>query len=257
MRRPIVFVTDYGRDDANAAALIGAVWDVEPLTIVVEGTHGIPAGDVLAGAYQLKALSAAFDFEVVFCAVVDPGVGTERRALAAQIGENLVCVAPDNGLISYLWAEAPVNMRWAVSLEIPEGASNTFHGRDVFAPAAAQIVGGQHLDEMGDVIGDPVLLPEAFAQRQVDRVVGRVAVVDHFGNAITTVRGKDLGGANVVRVEWPGGKTDAVVSTYAEIGDGVAALFGSVDHLEVAARGVPAASLGGPKRGDEITVMLY
>ena len=256
MRRPIVFVTDYGRDDAYAASLIGAVWNVEPLAVVVEGTHGVPPGDVLAGAYQLKALAAAFETDAVFCAVVDPGVGTERRALAVQIGD-LTCVAPDNGLISYLWSEAAVNERWAVELEIPDGASNTFHGRDVFAPAAGQIAGGERLDEIGDAIDDPVLLPEAFAQRQVDRVVGRVAVVDHFGNAITTVRSKDLGGASVVSVAWPGGTTDVVVSTYAEIDSGVAALFGSVSHLEIAARGAPVATLGGPKRGDEITVMLY
>lgn len=255
MRRPIVFVTDYGRDDAYAAALIGAVWNVEPLTVVVEGTHGVPPGDILGGAYQLKALAAAFDQDAVFCAVVDPGVGTARRPLAAQIGD-LVCVAPDNGLISYLWSEASVNERWAVSLEIPDGASSTFHGRDVFAPAAGQIVGGEHLEEMGDAIDAPVLLPEAFAQRQVDRVVGRVAVVDHFGNAITTVRARDLGGAGVASVQWQGGTTDAVVSTYAEIGDGIAALVGSVGHLELASRGNPAAAHGGPKRGDEITVLL-
>ena len=255
MRRPIVFVTDYGRDDAYAAALIGAVWRVEPFAVVVEGTHGIPPGDILAGAYQLKALAAAFDENAVYCAVVDPGVGTERRALAAQIGD-LVCVAPDNGLISYLWAEAGSNQRWAVALDIPEGASSTFHGRDVFAPAAGQIAGGERFEEMGDAIDDPVLLPAAFAQRQVDRVVGRVAVVDHFGNVITTIRGQDLGGANVVSVQWPGGGTDAVVSTYAEIGDGIAALFGSVGHLELASRGNPAAAHGGPQRGDEITVVL-
>ncbi|MBV8528778.1 MAG: SAM-dependent chlorinase/fluorinase [Candidatus Dormibacteraeota bacterium] len=255
MRRPIVFVTDYGRDDAYAAALIGAVWSVEPMTVVVEGTHGIPPGDILAGAYQLKALAEAFDENAVFCAVVDPGVGTDRKALAVQIGD-LVCVAPDNGLITYLWAEAPINERWAVSLDIPEGASNTFHGRDVFAPAAGQIVGGERLEEMGDPIDAPVLLPEAFAQRQVDRVVGRVAVVDHFGNVISTIRGQDLSGASVVSVQWPGGSTNSVVSTYAEIGEGVAALFGSVDHLEIAARGAPAASKGGPQAGDEITVML-
>lgn len=255
MRRPIVFVTDYGRDDAYAAALIGAVWSVEPMTVVVEGTHGIPPGDILAGAYQLKALAEAFDEHAVFCAVVDPGVGTARRALAVQVGD-LICVAPDNGLVSYLWAEAALNVRVAVSLDIPEGASATFHGRDVFAPAAGQIVGGEHLEEMGDPIDNPVLLSDAFAQRQVDRVVGRVAVVDHFGNVITTIRGQDLSGASVVSVQWPGGSTNTVVTTYAEIGDGVAALFGSVDHLEIAARGAPAAAHGGPKAGDEITVML-
>ena len=118
MRRPVVFVTDYGRDDAYAAALIGAAWRVEPSAICVEGTHGVPPGDVLAGAYHLKSLALAFERNVVFCAVVDPGVGTDRRAIAITTGE-VFCVAPDNGLISYLWQEAPEDMRGAVQLDPP------------------------------------------------------------------------------------------------------------------------------------------
>ncbi len=136
MRQPIVFVTDFGRDDAYAAALIGAVWRVDPHAVCVEGTHGIPPGDVLAGAYQLKALARAFSGGAVFCAVVDPGVGTERRAIAIKVGQ-VRCVAPDNGLISYLWEETPPDDRWAVRLDIGLDASPTFHGRDVFAPFAA------------------------------------------------------------------------------------------------------------------------
>lgn len=256
MRPPIVFVTDYGMDDAYAAALTGAVWRVEPRTVCVDGTHGVPRGDVLAGSYQLKALAAAFGAGVVLCAVVDPGVGTARRAIAARAG-GVVCVGPDNGLISYLWSEAPPAERYAVELETPTWASNTFHGRDVFAPAAAQLVAGARLGDIGEQIDDPVVLPEAFATRELDGVHGRVAVVDHFGNAITTVRARDVRGAAVREVRWARGGTGTVVSTYAEIPQGVvAALFGSLGHLEIAAHGEPAASLGGPGRGDAITVML-
>lgn len=254
MRPPIVFVTDYGRDDAYAAALTGAVWRVEPRAVCVDGTHGVPAGDVLAGAYHLKSLAAAFGAGVVLCAVVDPGVGSERRAIAARAG-GVVCVAPDNGLISYLWAEAPLDERLAVVLDTPEWASNTFHGRDVFAPAAAQLVAGARLTNIGEPIDDPVLLPQAFAARDTDGFRGRVAVVDHFGNAITTVRARDLRGVVVRGVRWDGGGTDSLVRTYDEIDDGVAALIGSMGHLEIAASGAPAAARGGPARDAAVTVV--
>ena len=255
MRRPIVFVTDYGRDDAYAAALVGAVWRIEPAAVCLEGTHGVPPGDILAGAYHLKSLALAFDRFLILCAVVDPGVGTERRAVAVDAG-GVFCVAPDNGLVSYLWDETPRDERYAVALDIPGSASATFHGRDVFAPVAAQLAGGARLADVGQPIRDPVLLPEAFASRDLGAVRGRVALVDHFGNAITTVRARDVGGAGIATVRWPAGATASIVSTYAEIGDGAAALFGSARHLEIAARGAPAAAHEGPARGDEITVEL-
>jgi S-adenosylmethionine hydrolase len=255
MRQPIVFVTDFGRDDAYAAALIGAVWRVDPHAVCVEGTHGIPPGDVLAGAYQLKALARAFSGGAVFCAVVDPGVGTERRAIAVKVGR-IRCVAPDNGLVSYLWEETASEDRWAVRLDVAPGVSPTFHGRDVFAPFAAQLSSRERFDVEGDLIEDPVILGEAFARRAGNVVSGNVAVVDHFGNAITTVRAADIEGASVRSVSWPGGSTDGVVTTYAHIQAGPAALIGSAGHLEVAARGTPVAVAGGPRLGDVVEVEL-
>jgi S-adenosylmethionine hydrolase len=254
VRQPIVFVTDYGRDDAYAAALTGAAWRVDPHALCVDGTHGIPAGDVLAGAYQLKALALAFAEGAVFCAVVDPGVGTERGAIAIEIGR-IRCVAPDNGLVSYLWDEAPA-LRSAVSLDLALDASPTFHGRDVFAPAAAQLASGARLDAAGERVDDPVLLADAFAERIGTGLHGRVCVVDHFGNAITTVRTADIGPATVRSVSWQGGACAGLVTTYADIEQGAAALVGSAGHVEIAARGFPVANAGGPKLGDAIFVEL-
>jgi S-adenosylmethionine hydrolase len=255
MRQPIVFVTDFGRDDAYAAALIGAVWRVDPHAVCIEGTHGIPAGDVLAGAYQLKALAQAFSGGAVFCAVVDPGVGTERRAIAVEVGR-IRCVAPDNGLISYLWAETPADDRWALRLDVGVDASATFHGRDVFAPFAAQLSSRERFDVGGDLIDDPFVLGEAFARREGIAVTGRVAVVDHFGNAITTVRATDIEGSSVRDVTWPGGSAVGLVKTYADIETAPAALIGSAGHLEVAARGAPVVAAGGPRLGDPVEVHL-
>jgi S-adenosyl-L-methionine hydrolase (adenosine-forming) len=256
VRQPIVFVTDYGRDDAYAAALIGAAWRVDPHAVCLEGTHGVPPGDVLGGAYQLKALARAFADGAVFCAVVDPGVGTERRAIAIEIGR-IRCVAPDNGLVSYLWDEASPTVRKAVSLAVPIGAAPTFHGRDVFAPAAAELASGGSLDAAGVPIDDPVILAEAFAERVGTGLSGRVVAVDHFGNAITSIRPTDIGGASVRAVTWPGGACAGLVTTYADIDDDrPAALIGSAGHLEIAARGRPVAAIGGPHLGDMVTAEL-
>jgi S-adenosylmethionine hydrolase len=255
MRQPIVFVTDFGRDDAYAAALVGAAWGVDPHAICLEGTHGIPPGDVLAGAYQLKALARAFSGGAVFCAVVDPGVGTTRRAIAVKVGR-IRCVAPDNGLVSYLWKEAAAEDRRAVSIAITGDASPTFHGRDVFAPFAAELSSKERFDLAGDLIDDPVVLAEAFAKRVGSRIVGRVVVVDHFGNAITTIRAADIEGASPRAVTWPGGRSSGLVSTYGHIDAGLAALIGSAGHVEIAGRGVAAAAIGGPRLGDEVAVEL-
>jgi S-adenosyl-L-methionine hydrolase (adenosine-forming) len=254
MGQPIVFVTDFGRDDAYAAALIGAAWRVDSTAICVEGTHGIPPGDMLAGAYQLKALARAFS-GVVFCAVVDPGVGTDRRAIAIRAG-SVTCVAPDNGLVSYLWQETTPEHRQAVRVRIPADASATFHGRDVFAPVAAALASNTRFDDAGDPIADPVIIADAFAVREGSHLTGRVAVVDHFGNAITTIRAEDIDGADVRRVTWPGGGSSGLVTTYASIDEGPRALIGSAGHLEVAGRGIAAAVVGGPRLGDTVEAEL-
>ncbi|MBV8445050.1 MAG: SAM-dependent chlorinase/fluorinase, partial [Candidatus Dormibacteraeota bacterium] len=203
--------------------------------------------------YQLKALALAFG-EPVFCAVVDPGVGTARRGLAVEVGD-AICVAPDNGLISYLWEETVPMLRRVVSIDVPGDISATFHGRDVFAPAAARLAGGASLTSLGDPIDDPVILDTAFATADALGLHGRVAVVDHFGNAITTIREEDLGATTLTGASWGGGSTAHVVATYDEIPDGeLAVLVGSAGHVEIAARGAAAASLNGPAVGDAVTV---
>jgi S-adenosyl-L-methionine hydrolase (adenosine-forming) len=255
VRQPIVFVTDYGRDDAYAAALVGAAWRVDPHAVCLEGTHGVPPGDVLAGAYHLKSLALAFADGAVFCAVVDPEVGTERRAIVIEVGR-VRCVAPDNGLVSYLWDEAAAPLRRGFRLDIPLDASPTFHGRDVFAPAAAELASGTRLEASGDPIDDPVVLADAFAERLGTGLRGRVAVIDHFGNAITTIRGADIGASSIRSVSWSGGAVAGLVTTYGDIDRGPAALIGSAGHLEIAGRGRPVADLGGPHLGDAVVVEL-
>ncbi len=254
MRRPVVFVTDFGRDDTYAAALAGAAWRAEPDLRCVDGTHGVPPGDVLAGAYHLKALARAFG-AVVLCGVVDPGVGTARRAIAADLG-SVTFVGPDNGLVSYLWAEADPLRHVAVTVPVPEAASATFHGRDVFAPTAARIAAGMPLRDCGDALEQPVVLGDAFATRDGNELRGRVVVVDHFGNAITTIRDADLHDAAPRSARWDGGGTDRAARTYEDIDEGVAVIVGSAGHLEIAACGRRAQDAGGPSLHQDVILQL-
>lgn len=256
MHAPIVFVTDFGTADTYAAALAAACWRVDPRIAAMAGMHGVPPGDILAGAYHLKAMALAMPPGGVLCAVVDPGVGTDRAALAVDAGGTL-CVAPDNGLVSYLWAEAELRGRRCVQLPVPGEASATFHGRDVFAPAAARLATGAALEDLGTpLVRAPVLCDRAFCRDDGDVLHGVVCAVDRFGNAITTVRAADLRGRSIAAVEWEGGATAEVVRTYAQIISGVAALVGSAGHVELAGRGVAAAALGGPAHGTAVRVRL-
>src|SRR4029077_16358411 len=115
---------------------------------------------------------------------------------------------------------------------------------------------GEAIDACGEPIDDPLILAESFATRDVNQLHGRVAVVDHFGNAITTVRDADLHGSPIARVHWSGGETDRVVSTYEEIDGELGALIGSAGPLTIAARGRAAAGVQAPGAHEEITVDL-
>jgi S-adenosylmethionine hydrolase len=253
---PIAFVTDYGLADTYAAALHAAVWRVDQGLHAFADMHGVLPGDILGGAYHVKAMARSMPPGGVVCAVVDPGVGTSRGAVAAAAG-GLFFVAPDNGLLSYVWDEADASSRACIALATPEGASATFHGRDVFAPAAARLAGGASLQSLGEAQAEPELLAAAFAHVESDMATGVVSVVDRFGNAVTTVRDRDVAGRRVVAVEWEGGRAALVVRTYAEIPDAaLGVLLGSAGHWEVAAHLSPAAGVGGPERGAAVLVHL-
>jgi S-adenosylmethionine hydrolase len=253
---PIAFVTDFGAADTYAAALAAACWRIDPGLHALAGMHGVPPGDVLAGAYHAKALARALPAGSVLCAVVDPGVGTARDAIAVAAGD-ILAVAPDNGLLSYIWSEADARTRRCVSLQVPPEASATFHGRDVFAPCAARLASGARLDDAGTARGDPMMHADAFATRDNGAVTGVVCVVDGFGNAVTTVRDVDVHADQVIAAEWEGGGTSLVVRTYADIPVGaLAILVGSAAHWEVAARQRPVADVGGPWRGAAVHLGL-
>jgi S-adenosylmethionine hydrolase len=249
----LVFVTDYGLEDGYAAQLWAAAWSVAPGMRCVDGTHLVPPGDVLTAAYRCKSLGRAFGPGSVLCAVVDPGVGGDRGAVAVEC-DGVTCVAPDTGLVSYLWIES--RERRAVRLAIPAGASATFHGRDLFAPVAARLAAGGALEACGEPVAAPRLRDQLAPVAEAGRLRSLVVSVDHFGNCVTGVRRSDVGEGHPAGLAWPGGETARTVRTYAEIDSGLAVLWNSSEHLELAAREAPAADLAGIRVGTPVSVEL-
>jgi S-adenosylmethionine hydrolase len=248
----LVFVTDFGLEDGYAAQLWAAAWAVAPLLRCVDGTHLVPPGDVLTAAYRCKTLAAAFGPGSVLCAVVDPGVGGRRPALAVDC-DGVGCVAPDTGLVSYLWTEA--RQRRAVRLPPAQGTSATFHGRDIFAPLAARLASGESLSDLGEPLEAPMVVQGVVPTAEGGLL--RSLVVDHFGNCITGIRRSDIGDREVAVLDWgPGGRTERMVRTYAEIESGLGMLWNSSGHLELAAREASAGARLGLRAGASVTVVL-
>ncbi len=193
----ISFLSDYGLSDEFAGVCSAVINDIAPHVSVVNLTHSIPAFDVRAGALAL-ARSVAYLPEGVILAVVDPGVGTNRKAIAVEVaGGAGIFVAPDNGLIAPAVAIAGGAER-AFQITNPDvilaGAGGTFDGRDVFAPAAAQLCNGFPLEELGPELDPSLLVPSAIPlpREENDTVIAEVLWVDHFGNCQLNVGPDDL-----------------------------------------------------------------
>ncbi|MEE6261098.1 SAM hydrolase/SAM-dependent halogenase family protein [Plantactinospora sonchi] len=247
----ISLTTDYGRSDGFVAACHGVIARSAPAVRVIDVTHLIPAGDVVRGAAVL-AQTVGYLPPAVHVAVVDPGVGTARRGIALRTPGGLL-VGPDNGLLTWA-ATALGGVTEAVELTssdwFPE-VSRTFHGRDVFAPAAARFALGAALTEAGPVI-DPaglVRLPEPVVERGDGWLAAEVLTVDHFGNVQLAAPGsawERLGPA--VRVA---GRTAVRGGTFGDAPPGHLVVYvDSADRLAVAVNGGRAADVLGVGPGD-------
>jgi S-adenosylmethionine hydrolase len=214
---------------------------------------------VAGGALELSACYRYFPAGTIFLAIVDPGVGTSRRGIAAEAGEYKF-VAPDNGVLSVVFEETPP--RRVVELTERRYArptiSRTFEGRDRFAPAAAWLAKGSELTALGRPAGNIQRLDLPKPRVEGDAIEGKIVRVDRFGNLITNIDRKTFekvvtSGGLAIRVG--DREISKVVSTYGDAAPGeVCALFGSSDHLEVSANGGNAASLLALDRGAPVHV---
>lgn len=230
----LTFLTDFGTADAYAAAMKGVALSHAPQLQLVDITHEVPPQDLARGAYVLSEAAPWFPPGTVHVAVVDPGVGTARRALIAVLDEQVI-VAPDNGLISRLYHGAERREVYELSrsdLGLLH-RSMTFHGRDLFAPVGALLAAGKLRPEECGPPMEPALAAEAGPRRVGAVLWGEVITADRFGNLITNIEAEHLGSAPMVRI---GGRpVDAFVRTYGEAHAGaLVALVGSGGLVEVA-----------------------
>jgi len=185
----ITLTTDFGAADWFVGTMKGVILSLQPGAQIVDITHEMPAGDIRAGAFALAASYKFFPKRTVHVAVIDPGVGSQRKAIAVQT-LNYYFVGPDNGVLSLALAREKIQAVHQITNEqlFLRPLSNTFHGRDVFAPVAAKLSNGLALGKVGATIKKFVKLNWPEARRTADSMKGEIVYIDRFGNAITNMR---------------------------------------------------------------------
>jgi S-adenosylmethionine hydrolase len=224
---------------------------------LVDVSHEVPRHDVLAGALLLEACAPWFPRGAIHLAVVDPGVGTARRALCLVDPEGRRFVAPDNGLLTPFLGPGARAFAIAEGGAVPAPRFATFHGRDLFAPAVVLLARGEDPAAFGPAVDDPVRLPWPRAEVSPGEVRGETLGADPFGNVVTSIRVSDLpAGGAVVRAE-AGGRPARWVTTFGEGRPGeLLALVGSGGRVELAVREASAAALLGRTRGVPVSLVV-
>jgi S-adenosylmethionine hydrolase len=259
-RHIITLLTDFGNQDTYVAAMKGVILSLNPEAVLVDLTHEVPPQDIIAGAFLLQEAAPYFPPGTIHLAVVDPGVGTSRRPLAAS-ARGQFWVGPDNGIFHLAFQESPALD--LVCLENPqyfrEAVSSTFQGRDIFAPVAAHLSLGTPLDALGPSVTDPVTLPWPESSCTPEAIRGEIVYVDGFGNLVSNIKGKDLTAwlAERTHIIILGGLTlKGLVRTYGDVGAGeMLALVGSHGYLEIACSGGNAARRLGVGKGRSLAVI--
>lgn len=237
----IAVITDYGTQDYYVGALKGVILQIAPDATIVDVTHAITPQDIAQAAFVLWQSWTWFPRETVFLAIVDPGVGTDRRIIVGKYAGRYV-VAPDNGLVTFIHQEMAVEALHVVENEqyfLPV-RSATFHGRDVLAPVAAHISQGVPAEALGPSVDQVNLLPIALgAEIRSDGVYGAVLYTDRFGTLVTNIGREQLAAmgrpSEGLEVEVDGVSVGPVRTTFADVSAGVVvALIGGSGLLEVA-----------------------
>jgi S-adenosylmethionine hydrolase len=259
--RTIVFLTDYGRTDAFVGICHGVMARIAPDARVIDLTHAVPRQDVLRGGVELARAVPYMPADAVYVAVVDPGVGSDRRALAVAAGASFL-VGPDNGVLSLAW-DALGGVAEAVEVSSPDvvlaPVSRTFHGRDVFAPAAAHLAAGARLADLGPPV-DPVSLTRLDVPGPMvapGAVGARVTATDGYGNVQLNATELDLDAAGVAggRVLVVNGRRLPRAGTFAELPEREPGLIVDSDgHLAIVVNHGSAAAMLGLAAGDAVVV---
>jgi len=243
----ITLLTDFGTADSYVAEVKAVIISSALGAALIDVTHEVPPGNIRAAQFILSRAWHRFPRGAVHCVVVDPGVGTERRALAAEAAGHYF-VAPDNGVLSPLPAETRF-----FELPVPAGAAPTFHARDVFAPAAASLANGTALAHLGRLITDPHRSPLPASRLDGLTAVGEVIYVDRFGTLVTNIPAESVEPGSRVRLA--GTDVGSLRRTFGDVERGqLLAYVGSGGTVEVAVRDGSAARLLGVGVGTEVRV---
>ena len=259
----VALVTDFGTVDWFVASMKAVVLGIDPGLQFVDITHEVPAGDVEAGAFVLLSSYSVFPPGTVFAAVVDPGVGSQRRALVAT-GGGYGFVGPDNGLLSLalMRVKEPEVRVLRNPLFVRRQISATFHGRDVFAPAAAHLASHlakqRPIEPFGPRIDDYKRLPWYEPEVAPGGARGRVMYIDRFGNAITNLEASQLAESKLLQGRASSRECSSIPmrSYYEQVAEGEPlALIGSSGFMEIAVNRGNAARRFGLKVGDAVQVV--
>jgi len=261
--RPLItFLSDFGHQDWFVGVVHGVLHEGCPAARIVDLNHDTLPGRIARAAFVLEAAAPDFPPGTVHLVVVDPGVGTSRRALAVRARGQLF-VGPDNGVLEWGLSDPAARVR-----ELTEAGwfrrpvSRTFHGRDVFAPVAARLAAGAAFEEVGPEVADPVRLGRRPPARAAGELRGHVAYVDRFGNALTQITEDDLADAFPrvpearLQVRVAGRIVRGLARSYGDAPVGtILAIVGSSGRLEIAQVGGDAADRLGIGEGDEVAVL--
>ena len=255
----VTLLTDFGDGSGYPAQMKGVLLSAAPDARIVDLSHGVPAFDVLAGALLLESCVPWFPADAIHVAVVDPGVGTSRRALVVVDAEGRRLLGPDNGLLTPFLGPGARAHALDASGVLPDLRSATFHGRDLFAPAAAWLARGGDPSGLGPAVADPVRLRWPEASVSEGEAEGEVLAADGFGNLVTSIRERDIAAAGdgPVRGVFVAGRPVRWVRTFGEGAPGeLLAMFGSGGRVEIAVREGNASAGLGRVRGLKVRVSL-
>ncbi|HTV58228.1 MAG TPA: SAM-dependent chlorinase/fluorinase [Verrucomicrobiae bacterium] len=261
MARPIItLTTDFGTNDHFVGAMKGVILNINPEASVVDLTHGVIAHDILDGALAIGRTFKYYPPRTIHVVVVDPGVGTQRRPILVA-GDTQYFVAPDNGVLSMVFEQSETLHAWHITSEhyFLHPVSNTFHGRDIFAPVAGWLSKSWQTASFGEEITDFVRFSIPKPKAQGTSIKGVVLRVDHFGNLITNVTPADVPALvtpdGKVTIRAGNGEIKKVCSTFSEGAAGEAiGIVGSSGYLEIVVNKGNASKALGATRGSEVAV---
>ena len=262
--RIITLLTDFGSQDYFVGAMKGAILSINSSAQIVDITHDIPPQDIHAGAFNLLASYAAFPPGTIHVAVVDPGVGSQRKPLLIECAGQFF-IGPDNGIFSWI-CEREGKVR-AILLQnekfFRHPVSATFHGRDIFAPVAAALSNGVAFEEFGDPVKDHVQLESLAVKTVADgQVEARIIHIDRFGNCVTNLTRDQVSDASFktgAKLSLNGRDVFSFRRFFAEPVDPqneLFCIFGSAGFLEVAAQDSSAAAILDARRGQPVLLAL-